>query len=277
MSQLQKETRASLQEVLDILKNKGVRLFIILSGFFIANALSAEFMGVKIFSLERSVGSTPVNWSVFGNKWNFDLSAGVLLWPFVFIMTDIINEYYGRKGVKFLSYLGASLIAYAFFMFYSSIQLHPADWWAGSQQARGIVDMNASYSGIFGQGLGIIIGSLVAFLVSQLLDVTIFHAIKRRTGEGKLWLRSTGSTIFSQLIDSFVVVFIAFYFYPKWVSGNGEPWSLQQTLTVCIGGYSYKFLVAMLMTPVIYLVHDGIERYLGKELAESMRRKASEE
>ena len=267
--------KSSLQEVQDILKNKGVRLFIILGGFFIANTLSAEFMGVKIFSLERTLGAQPVGWQIFGSTWNFDLSAGVLLWPVVFIMTDIINEYYGQRGVKFLSWMGAGLIAYAFFMFFGSIQLAPADWWPSSQQARGVADINASFSGIFGQGLGIILGSLSAFILSQILDVTVFHAIKKRTGEKQLWLRSTGSTLFSQLIDTFVVTSIAFYFYPMLVKGNGEPWSVKQLLTVCAGGYLYKFTVAILMTPVVYLVHNAIERYLGHELAAEMKERAA--
>jgi queuosine precursor transporter len=267
---------SSHQGLIDILKNKGVRLFLILSGFFIANTLAAEFMGVKIFSLERSIGSEPINWSLFGSKYNFDLSAGVLLWPVVFIMTDIINEYYGRRGVRFLSMLGAGLIAYSFFMFYGAIKLAPADWWTASQQARGLGDMNTSFSVIFGQGLGIIIGSISAFLISQILDVFVFHQIKKRTGEGYLWLRATGSTIFSQLIDSYVVVVIAFYIYPMLVPGNGSPWSVQQVVTVCTGGYLYKFLIALLMTPILYVIHYFIERYLGPELATEMKAKAAE-
>jgi queuosine precursor transporter len=263
------------QEVSNMLNNKAVRLFLILSGFFIANALIAEFMGVKIFSLERTMGREPVGWMILGGKWNFDLSAGVLLWPVVFIMTDVINEYYGRRGVKFLSWLGAGLIAYAFFMFSGSINLAPADWWGASQQAKGVADMNLSYNGIFGQGLGIIIGSLVAFILAQILDVTVFHQIKKRTGEKYLWLRSTGSTLFSQLVDTFAVVSIAFYFYPMLIPGNGAPWTIQQVLTVCAGGYLYKFTVAVLMTPVIYGVHFLIEKYLGVELAAELKSKAT--
>jgi queuosine precursor transporter len=275
MKQTPEHNHAIFQEVSNMLHNKAVRLFLILGGFFIANALIAEFMGVKIFSLERSLGKEPVSWMIFGGKWNFDLSAGVLLWPVVFIMTDIINEYYGRRGVKFLSWLGAGLIAYAFFMFAGSIKLAPADWWGASQQARGVTDMNLSYNGIFGQGMGIIIGSLVAFIAAQILDVTVFHQIKKRTGDKHLWLRSTGSTLVSQLIDTFAVVSIAFYFYPMLVAGNGAPWSIQQVLTVCAGGYLYKFTVALLMTPVIYGVHNVIEKYLGPELAAELKQKAA--
>ncbi len=66
-------------------------------------------------------------------------------------------------------------------------------------------------SGIFRQGLWIIIGSMVAFLIGQVLDVLVFHRIKKITGEKRIWLRATGSTLVSQLVDSFVVLFIAFY------------------------------------------------------------------
>ncbi len=98
-----------------ILKDKPTRLFLILSAIFITNALIAEVIGVKIFSLERTFGITPWTFSLFGEQVSpFTLTAGVLLWPVVFIMTDIINEYYGVKGVRFLSYLTAILIAFAF-------------------------------------------------------------------------------------------------------------------------------------------------------------------
>src|SRR4030095_16707066 len=104
-----------------ILKDKSTSLFIILGGFFIANAMIAEFMGVKIFSLEDTLGIRRANITLFGSKFSFHLTAGVLLCPVVFIMTDIINEYYGTKGVRFLSYLTVGLISYAFLMFSGAI------------------------------------------------------------------------------------------------------------------------------------------------------------
>ena len=266
----------TLKEILDILRNRGVKLFLVLSAFFITNALVAEFIGIKIFSFERTLGGTPVNWLIFGGKWNFDLSSGVLLWPVVFVMTDIINEYYGQKGVKFLSWLGVGLIAYAFFIMNSAIHLTPSAWWVHSQQEKGISDMNLAFNAIFGQSMGIIIGSLVAFIVSQILDVMIFHFIKKRTGEKYLWLRVTVSTLFSQLVDSFIIVFIAFYFYPMFFSTNSQPWTVNQATMICLGGYLYKFTMAILMTPVTYGVHYAIERYLGSELATVMKRKAAE-
>ena len=91
------------------------------------------------------------------------------------------------------------------------------------------------------------------------------------TGEKKIWLRATGSTIVSQFIDSFVVLLIAFYFYPKWVRGQGEPWPFDQIIAICIVNYIYKFIMAIILTPVIYLVHERIEKYLGHEQAAEMK------
>src|SRR5215208_6728707 len=174
-----------------ILKDKSTRLFLILGGFFIANAMIAEFMGVKIFSLEDTLGLPRANISIFGTAFSFHLTAGVLLWPVVFIMTDIINEYYGTRGVRFLSYLTIGLISYAFLMFSGAIRLKPSEYFT---IGNGIDNANNAYKGIFGQGLWIIIGSMVAFLVGQILDVLIFHRIKRVTGEKNIWLRATAST-----------------------------------------------------------------------------------
>jgi queuosine precursor transporter len=257
-----------------IIKDKPTRLFLILGGFFIANALVAEFIGVKIFSLEATFGFKPAEIKLFGNSYSFNLTCGVLLWPVIFIMTDIINEYYGTKGVKFLSWLTIGLIGYGFFMIFGAIKTEPVPWWTTTKQSVGIENMNTAYNGIFGQGLGIIVASMSAFLLGQVIDVFIFHKIKKVTGEKKIWLRSTGSTLISQLVDSFVVLLIAFYFYPKLVPGQGSPWPFDQVIAICIVNYIYKFTMALLLTPVIYLIHGRIEKYLGHELAAQMKQGA---
>lgn len=257
-----------------IIKNKPTRLFILLGGFFIANAIVAEVIGVKIFSLEKTIGIMPLNLNILGNSFSFNLTAGVLLWPVVFIMTDIINEYYGVKGVKFLSFLAAALIAYTFLMFQGAIYLVPADFWKTNYVNQSISDANDAYRIILGQGSWIIIGSLTAFLLGQFIDVMVFHSIKKITGEKSIWLRATGSTIISQLIDSFVVLFIAFYIGPRVSANQGQPWSLKLVMSICVGNYVYKFFVAILMTPVIYLVHNWIEKYLGHDIANQMKQES---
>lgn len=251
-----------------ILSDKPTRLFLMLAGFFIANAMIAEFIGVKIFSLEDTVGIDRLNIPLFGSSFSFHLTAGVLLWPVVFIMTDIINEYYGSKGVKFLSYLTVTLITYSFLMFSGAIQLKPSEYFTIGND---IDNANNAFKGIFGQGLWIIIGSMVAFLIGQVLDVLVFHRIKKVTGEKRIWLRATGSTLISQLVDSFVVLFIAFYIGRRLQQGQGDAWTLKQILVTGTGNYIYKFVVAVLLTPVIYFVHGIIERYLGHALAKEMK------
>ena len=257
-----------------IIKSKSTRLFIILAGIFITNALIAEFIGVKIFSLESTLGLKPAQIHLFGGTYSFNLTCGVLLWPVVFVMTDIINEYYGQKGVRFLSWMTICLIAFGFLMVFGAIQTQPNDWWIGSKKEAGIENMSTAFNGIYGQGLGIVIASMTAFLVAQLVDVFVFHKIKKATGEKKIWLRATGSTLISQLIDSFVVLIIAFYLYPKLIKGQGEPWPFDQLIAICIVNYIYKFIVAIILTPVIYLVHNRIEKYLGHDQAAAMKKAA---
>lgn len=257
----------------DVLEHRPTFLFVVLGGFFVANALVAEFIGVKIFALEDTMGWQPFNFNLFGQTGALQFSAGVLLWPIVFVMTDVINEYYGKRGIRLLSFLAVGLITYAFFMIFAAIQLAPADWWVEQNASKGVPNMQSAFSVILGQGLLIIVGSLIAFLVAQLVDVTSFHQIREATGEKMIWLRATGSTLISQLVDSFVVLAVAFKIGPELV-GNVEPWSWPQLLAVGTVQYAYKFFMAIVLTPAIYLAHYLIDNYLGQEQAEAMKARA---
>jgi uncharacterized integral membrane protein (TIGR00697 family) len=115
--------------------------------------------------------------------------------------------------------------------------------------------MNYAFNSVYRQGAGIIVGSLSAFILAQLLDASVFHWLRQATGTRKIWLRATGSTVVSQLVDTLVVLFVAFYIF-----GN---WSLKQVIAVSIINYLYKFTVAVLLTPLLYLAHGLIDRYLG--------------
>jgi len=252
---------------MNILNKKENRLFFILGGFFVANALIAEFIGIKIFSLEETIGIDSSSYLFFGEKISFNLTAGVLLWPIVFVLTDVINEYFGIKGVRFLSFLTVALISYAFVGVYFAIHLTPASWWIESAISEGIPNFQNAFKKIFGQGLWIIGGSLTAFLIGQIIDVRVFQKLKSITGENKIWLRATGSTLISQLIDSFVVLFIAFKIGADW------SWSLFLAVGTC--NYIFKFIVAIIMTPIIYLAHLIIDKFLGPQLAKAMKLEAS--
>lgn len=242
------------------------RLFIVLGCFFVANAVVAEFIGIKIFTVEGTLGIPPLNMTVLGfENLSFNMSAGILNWPIVFIMTDIINEYYGRKGVRFLSFLAIFLIGYAFLVVGLAIWVKPADFWSTTNG----FDMNKAFNSVFGQSLWNIFGSITAFLIGQLVDVGIFHRIKKYTGERMLWLRATGSTVVSQMVDSFVVTFILFYWNPNFA------WTFDRVLAIASVGYLYKFLIAVLITPILYLAHRIIDGYLGKDLAHKMVKQAT--
>ncbi len=238
-------------------------LFIVLAGIFITNALLAEMIGVKIFSAEATLGLQPANINILGFTMDFNLTAGAIIWPIVFITTDLINEYFGKPGVKKISYFTAGLIAYAFAVIFVTMLLAPADFWLqayGKDPNGNPFDIDHAYNSIFGQGLRIIIGSLIAFLVGQLVDVFVFQQLRKRTGSKMLWLRATGSTLVSQFVDSFVVLFIAFY----------GIFTNDQIIAIGITNYIYKFAVAIALTPVIYLGHFLIDSYLGKKEANQL-------
>jgi uncharacterized integral membrane protein (TIGR00697 family) len=247
---------------------KANRLFIVLAGFFLTNALLANFVGGKIFSLEDTLGIAPVQWSLLGVGGTLSFTAGVLLWPFVFVMTDIINEYFGVRGVRLISWIAVAFICYAFFAAYAVIALAPAGFWVEANRGLGVPDIQRAFGLIFGQGLWIIAGSVIAFLVGQLIDVAVFHRIRRATGDKLVWLRATGSTAVSQLIDSFVVLYIAFVLGP-------QKWPVAQFLAVGTVNYAYKMAVAVAMIPLLYLARRLIKSYLGGAEAERLRHEAA--
>ncbi|TAA08062.1 VUT family protein [Pseudoxanthomonas winnipegensis] len=250
------------------LDDRAVRLFIGLAAFLCVNAVLAEFIGVKIFALEDTLGIAPLQWNLFGQTGSLSFTVGTLLWPFVFVLTDTINEFFGTRGVRFVSWVAVALIVYGFLFAYAAIQVAPAGWWVGAAQAQGVPDYQAAFAAIFGQGLWSIGGSIVAFLLGQVIDVAVFHHIRRRTGEKYVWLRATGSTAVSQLVDSFVVLYIAFVLGP-------QHWPMSRFLAISTVNYGYKMLAAVAMIPLLYLMRHAIRAYLGHALEERLRLEAA--
>lgn len=251
------------------LDDRAVRLFIGLAAFLCVNAVLAEFIGVKIFALEDTLGIAPLQWNLFGQTGSLSFTVGTLLWPFVFVLTDTINEFFGTRGVRFVSWVAVALIVYGFLFAYAAIQVAPAGWWVGAAQAQGVPDYQAAFAAIFGQGLWSIGGSIVAFLLGQVIDVAVFHHIRRRTGEKYVWLRATGSTAVSQLVDSFVVLYIAFVLGP-------QHWPMSRFLAISTVNYGYKMLAAVAMIPLLYLMRHAIRAYLGHALEERLRLEAAQ-
>lgn len=211
------------------LNNRKDLVYLILAGLFVSNALLGEILGGKLIQAGGYI-----------------MSLGVIPWPIVFITTDLINEYYGKEGVKRLTLITVGLILYSFAVIFISMAIPAA--------AVSPVKDDA-FNSVLGQSLWIIAGSITAFLCSQLLDVSIFWLFHKATGGKKLWLRATGSTAVSQLIDTFIVLGIGF-----WLPGKIQT---KDFLNLSFTNYTYKFGIAIAMTPLIYLAHNAIERYLG--------------
>lgn len=210
-------------------QSKKDTVYLILAGIFITNAVVAELIGGKLIQIGP-----------------FIMSLGILPWPIVFITTDIINEHFGKEGVKKLSFITAGLIAYCILILFIGTKI-PA--FITKETVN-----DEQYYAVFGQGMFIMIASIIAFLVSQLIDVSIFWFLRNKTGKKMIWLRSTGSTLISQLIDSFIVSGIAF-----WLTGKI---TTSQYLNMSITGYTFKLILAIALTPMIYLGHHLIEKYL---------------
>jgi queuosine precursor transporter len=225
-------------------KTKRELVFIILAGLFITNAIVAELIGGKLIHIGP-----------------FVMSIGIIPWPVVFLTTDLINEYYGRSGVKKLSLITAGLITYAFIILFFAIVVPAA------KDIPAVTD--EQFRAVFGQSMWIIAGSIIAFLLSQFIDVSIFWLLRDKTGGKMIWLRSTGSTIISQLIDTFVVAGIGF-----WLPGKVDT---QTYINMALTGYTFKLIIAVGLTPMIYVGHNAIEKYLGDSESHEVIKKVAEE
>jgi uncharacterized integral membrane protein (TIGR00697 family) len=223
-------------------------LFVFLAGFFITNAVTAELISNKLIDV-------PLMFSLFGSELGpFVTVVGVLPWPFVFICTDLINEFYGKKAIRRLSWITAALISYCFIMVTVALAI-PANTAISPNTAN-----DFEFTKVFGQSQWVIVGSVFAFMFSQLLDATLFAWIKQKTGNRHIWLRSTGSTVISQLIDSYIVIYIGFIL-PGTLPISAF-WEIAPT------NYVLKLIIAILLTPLIYLGHYVVRRYLGEPTLE---------
>jgi len=211
------------------LNNRKDLVYLILAGLFVANALLGEILGGKLIEAGGYI-----------------MSLGVIPWPVVFITTDLINEYYGKSGVRRLTLITVGLILYAFVIIYISMGIPASSVSPVKDEA---------FNAVLGQSQWIIAGSVVAFAVSQLVDVAVFWLFRDATGGKMLWLRATGSTAVSQLIDTFIVLGIGFWLPGKISTAN--------FLNLAFTNYTYKFGIAIALTPLIYAAHSAIDKYLG--------------
>ena len=231
------------------------KLFVVCAGIFLTALVIAEATASKFFTAM----TLPVPITILGTE--FDaviMTAGVIAFPITFIVTDLINEYYGKRGIRFVTLLGMAMIIFEFAILQVAMAVPTA---AISPVPTEAFDL------VFGATGRVIFGSLTAYLIGQLVDITLFHWLRGLTKGKYLWLRATGSTFGSQFIDTFIVLTVAF----------AGQLAFAEIVAITLFNYSYKFIIAIVITPIIYLAHWVMDWYLGDETAEALIHRAEEE
>jgi queuosine precursor transporter len=225
------------------------KLLLVSTAIFLTALVVAEATGSKFFTLLR----LPFAITIFGVRFTeVTMTAGVIAFPVTFIFTDLLNDLYGKRVIRFVTLVGMAMIIFEFFILQISIK-------APTSTISPVPD--EAFAQVFGAAGRIIFGSLIAYVVSQFVDIYLFYRLRNLTHGRYLWVRATGSTFGSQFIDTFIVLTIAF-------SGQLK---IQEIIAITLFNYLYKFVIAILITPLIYIAHWLMERYLGKETVHAMQ------
>jgi uncharacterized integral membrane protein (TIGR00697 family) len=201
------------------------RFFVFLTALFVAALVTGDFVGGKFFV-------------VFGHTF----SAGIVPFPLTFVLTDLVNEFYGTHGAKRITMAGLGAAVFTWAVISLALQLPTSP----DSPISDVVFRSA-----FGTSARLYVASLTAYIIGQLLDISIFHALRRMTGHRLLWLRSTGSTVMSQVVDSIAVSFV-------FLVGT-KP--LGFIVNNALHNYLGKLAMAILLTPLIYAGHGLFNRY----------------
>lgn len=207
------------------------KLFAVLVALFITSLLVGDLIGGKLYDIGVEIAGFPLG-----------ISVGMIPFPIVFLLTDLINEFYGKKAARFVTLVGFAMAWFTIVV----LQLAVIVPWPAST-------FQASFDMIFASSQKILFASTIAYLTAQFIDIAIFHFVKRKLGDRMLWLRATGSTVVSQLIDTVVIGFIV------WSSSKTIP----EIVGIVLTSYATKVVVAIGATPLIYAGHALVERGLG--------------
>ena len=185
------------------------------------------------------------------------LTAGLITYPLTFLMTDLVSELYGAKRANYMVILGFLMSLVMLIITQLAVALPPHPAWVPPEGAffDTLEGYQRGFASVFALNGVLLFASMSAYLAAQLIDVWLYHCWKRVTQGRHLWLRNNGSTLFSQLVDTFIVGTL----FLCW--GLGLDWSL--ALSIMIGNYTVKLLIALCDTPLIYLSVWGIRRMLG--------------
>ncbi len=224
------------------------KLYVVCAAVFLTALVIAEATASKFFTAFH----LPFTITILGVEFNeVVMTAGVIAFPITFIVTDLLNEYYGKPGIRFVTFVGMAMIVFEFALLQIAMAVPTSDISPVPGEA---------FNTVFGASGRVILGSLVAYLIGQLADITLFHWLRRLTDGRHLWLRATGSTFGSQFIDTAIVLTVAF----------AGQLAVGEIVAITLFNYGYKFLIAVAITPLIYAAHWAMDRYLGDELAETM-------
>ncbi|MCC6669856.1 MAG: queuosine precursor transporter [Planctomycetes bacterium] len=231
----------SASDVLD----RPQRVYVWLTGLFVTALLVANLTGPKFFHF-GAVG-------VAGWTLRLEHSVGMFSFPITFLLTDIVNDYFGAKGARRMTLIGMVMAALTAGLLWlaRAAPAAPAD--------RTYVP-EEMFQQVFGQSSLLFVASLCAYVLGQFCDIFVFGVFKRWSGGRMLWLRATGSTVLSQMVDSLTISFLLGY-GSLLASGTGA--SLGFILETAAKGYALKFLIAIAITPLLYLGHGFVRRVLG--------------
>jgi uncharacterized integral membrane protein (TIGR00697 family) len=230
------------------------KLFVVCAAIFLTALVVAEATASKFFT----AFNLPFTINILGRPVDeVVMTAGVIAFPVTFIITDLLNEYFGKPGIRFVTLVGMAMILFEFGILQVAMAVPTASISPVPEEA---------FNTVFGATGRIIFGSLTAYLIGQLADITLFHWLRGLTQGKHLWLRATGSTFGSQFLDTFIVLTVAF----------AGQLAFQEILAITLFNYAYKFIIAIVITPVIYAAHWVMDRYLGEEKAEALIHEAAQ-
>jgi uncharacterized integral membrane protein (TIGR00697 family) len=241
-------------------------LLLTLCALFVGFFVTAELLGAKLWRFTL-FGVTPKRLGLSESA-EFVATTGILAFPLTFVLTDIINEYFGRRIVRQFTWLAIGVNLILQLVVQAAIRVPAISFTPGLSDDA----VQSAYQIALGQTWSIVAASLIAFALGQFLDIAVFSWLRRRTGGRMLWLRSQGSTLVSQLVDTFVVITLAFVAIPALFGGT--PWKLRTAIDVSVTNYVYKFAIAVGTTPILYFVHAAVDRWLGHDLAEQLAHQA---
>jgi hypothetical protein len=222
-----------------------IRLYLWLSGVFVTCLLLANILGVKLFSF-------PVH--AFGVSFKVEHTVGMLTFPITFLLTDLLNEYYGTRAARRVAYVGFVMGMLAFVLIWMARQFPILAGIPGTAT-------HEAFENIFGSASLMYLASMAAFLLGSLLDIFLFRVFKTWTGGKLVWFRATGSTVVSQLFDSFLVTFLFFWLFPNILGREAAAFTF--VMTTALTGYVLKFVISVVLTPGIYLGRWMIREWVG--------------